>query len=160
MAERILALTTSSSGCERNWSTFEGIHTKKRNRLDVDRLNNLVFVQFNSKLMNKRKRLMDKKANIDVLLASNGDASNAQGWMVDDGDEEVEPGTRLTWQLVDEATGADEMTQPRRSTRVTRDLGEEFESEDEQVEEDNFEFEADGEQVLERYGEEHHDFIT
>ncbi|KAL5799447.1 hypothetical protein ACOSQ3_032529 [Xanthoceras sorbifolium] len=160
MAERILALTTSASGCERNWSTFEGIHTKKRNKLDVDRLNNLVFVQFNSKLMNKRKRLMDKKANIDVLLASNGDASNAQGWMVDDGDEEVEPGTGLTWQLVDEATGADEMTQPRRSTRVTRDLGEEFESEDKQVEEDNFEFEADGEQVLERYGEEHHDFNT
>ncbi|KAL5852337.1 hypothetical protein ACOSQ3_007455 [Xanthoceras sorbifolium] len=52
------------------------IHTKKRNRLDVDRLNNLVFVQFNSKLMNKRKRLMDKEANIDVLLASNGDACN------------------------------------------------------------------------------------
>ncbi|KAL5830063.1 hypothetical protein ACOSQ3_019531 [Xanthoceras sorbifolium] len=152
-AERILALTTSSSWCERNWSTFEGIHTKKRNRLDVDRLNN-------TKLMNKWKRLIDKEANIDVLLASNGDASNAQGWIVDDGDEEVELGTGLTWQLVDEATGADEMTQPRSSTSTTRDLGEEFESEDEQVEEDNFEFEADGEQVLERYGEEHDDFDT
>ncbi|KAL5762987.1 hypothetical protein ACOSP7_019251 [Xanthoceras sorbifolium] len=110
--------------------------------------------------MNKWKRLIDKEANIDVLLASNGDASNAQGWIVDDGDEEVELGTGLTWQLVDEATGADEMTQPRSSTSTTRDLGEEFESEDEQVEEDNFEFEADGEQVLERYGEEHDDFDT
>lgn len=28
-AVRILSLTTSSSGCERNWSTFEGVHTKK-----------------------------------------------------------------------------------------------------------------------------------
>ncbi|CAH9099577.1 unnamed protein product, partial [Cuscuta epithymum] len=37
MAKRILGLTTSSSGCERNWSTFEGIHTKKRNRLDTTR---------------------------------------------------------------------------------------------------------------------------
>nr|GEY31252.1 hypothetical protein [Tanacetum cinerariifolium] len=34
MAIKILSLTTSSSGCERNWSAFEGIHTKKRNRLD------------------------------------------------------------------------------------------------------------------------------
>lgn len=25
MAKRILSLTTSSSGCERNWSTFEGV---------------------------------------------------------------------------------------------------------------------------------------
>ncbi|KAK2655644.1 hypothetical protein Ddye_008696 [Dipteronia dyeriana] len=105
MAQRILALTTSSSGCERNWSTFEVIHTKKRNRLDVDRLNNLVYVQFNSKLIHKYTRLMNKEVNIDVLLASDGDASNAQGWIVDDGDEEVEPGTGLTWQLVDEAIG-------------------------------------------------------
>ncbi|KAI9193995.1 hypothetical protein LWI28_002141 [Acer negundo] len=64
---------------------------------------------------------MDKEANIDVLLAIDGDASNAQGWIVDDGDEEVEP---------------------------------EFESEDELVEENNFEFESDEEEALERYGEE------
>ncbi|TXG65849.1 hypothetical protein EZV62_007124 [Acer yangbiense] len=53
-----------------------------------------------------------------------------------------------------EAIGADEMTQPRRSARIPRDLEEEFESEDELVEEDNFEFESDEEQVLEGYGEE------
>ncbi|KAL6129738.1 hypothetical protein ACLB2K_073087 [Fragaria x ananassa] len=56
MAKRILSLTTSSSSCERNWSTFEGIHTKKRNRLDTGRLNNLVYVQFNSKIINKKRR--------------------------------------------------------------------------------------------------------
>ena len=44
------------------------------------------------------------------------------------------------------------MIQPRRSARIPRDLEEEFESEDEPVEEDNFEFESDEEQVLERYG--------
>ncbi|GJY36907.1 hypothetical protein Tco_0422285 [Tanacetum coccineum] len=36
IAMRILALTSSSSGCERNWSTFEEIHTKKRNRLEAE----------------------------------------------------------------------------------------------------------------------------
>ncbi|CAI9777216.1 unnamed protein product [Fraxinus pennsylvanica] len=55
MAKRILGLTTSSSGCERNWSVFESVHTKKRNRLDVTRMNNLVYVQFNARLMNKRR---------------------------------------------------------------------------------------------------------
>ena len=63
------------------------IHTKKRNRLDVSRLNNLVYVQFNSRLLNKRKR--GKEKDVDVLLAS--DASKAQDWIIpglyDDEDE-------------------------------------------------------------------------
>ncbi|WOL10646.1 hypothetical protein Cni_G19405 [Canna indica] len=29
----VLSLTCSSSGCECNWSAFEMVHTKKRNRL-------------------------------------------------------------------------------------------------------------------------------
>ncbi|TXG61020.1 hypothetical protein EZV62_012383 [Acer yangbiense] len=62
-----------------------------------------------------------------------------------------------------EAIGADEMTQPRRSARVQRPkrtLEEEFESEDEPVEEDDFEFESDKEQVLETYGEEQEELDT
>ncbi|MQL72943.1 hypothetical protein Taro_005297, partial [Colocasia esculenta] len=38
VAMRVLSQTTSSSPCERNWSTFSLIHTKIRNRLGVDRL--------------------------------------------------------------------------------------------------------------------------
>ncbi|CAN1821578.1 hypothetical protein LINPERHAP1_LOCUS29571 [Linum perenne] len=33
IAIRLLSQTSSSSGCERNWSVFERIHTKRRNRL-------------------------------------------------------------------------------------------------------------------------------
>ncbi|XP_022681359.1 uncharacterized protein LOC111256859 [Setaria italica] len=33
MAIRILSLTCSSSTCERNWSAFESVHSKKRTRL-------------------------------------------------------------------------------------------------------------------------------
>ncbi|CAL8106744.1 unnamed protein product [Prunus armeniaca] len=40
-AIRALSLTCSESGCERNWSTFEQIHTKKRNRLEHQKLNAL-----------------------------------------------------------------------------------------------------------------------
>lgn len=84
MAMKILSLTTSFSGCERNWSTFEGIHTKKRNRLDATRMRDLVYVQFNSKLLNKKKK--DKH---DVLLAD--DASMAQAWIAGvDEDDDVE----------------------------------------------------------------------
>lgn len=72
MAKRILGLTTSLSGCERNWSSFEGIHTKKRNRLNTTRMNNLVYVQFNARLANKKRR----KGKIETILA--GDAIDAQ----------------------------------------------------------------------------------
>ncbi|KAK2642123.1 hypothetical protein Ddye_023886 [Dipteronia dyeriana] len=124
IAKMILSLTTSSSGCKRNWSTFEGIHTKKRNRLDMNRLNNLVYVQFNSRLMDKRKIMTDNK--VDILLAN--DASNAQGWIVDDGDDEIEP-----------SSGLDDGDM--------RDLENDFQSDNEAVEE-NVEFESDDDIVF------------
>ncbi|CAN1729824.1 hypothetical protein LINPERHAP1_LOCUS735 [Linum perenne] len=44
IAIKLLSQTASSSGCERNWSVFERIHTKRRNRLEHKRLSDLVFV--------------------------------------------------------------------------------------------------------------------
>ncbi|MQL76561.1 hypothetical protein Taro_008954 [Colocasia esculenta] len=44
VAVKILSQTSSSSGCERNWSTFALIHTKVRNRLSYRRLDNLVYM--------------------------------------------------------------------------------------------------------------------
>eukprot|EP00253_Pinus_taeda_P014881 PITA_14881 len=46
-AIRVLSQTCSASGCERNSSVFERIHTKKRNCLEQKWLNDLVFVQYN-----------------------------------------------------------------------------------------------------------------
>ncbi|XLU98683.1 hypothetical protein S245_013023, partial [Arachis hypogaea] len=42
-AIRVLSLTCSSSGCERNWSAFEMVHTKRRNRLHQKKMNDLVY---------------------------------------------------------------------------------------------------------------------
>ncbi|KAK2970929.1 hypothetical protein RJ640_026581, partial [Escallonia rubra] len=49
-AIRVLSQCTSATGCERNWSAFEFIHSKKRNRLEHKRLNDLIFVRYNLKL--------------------------------------------------------------------------------------------------------------
>ncbi|XP_019238206.1 PREDICTED: uncharacterized protein LOC109218307 isoform X2 [Nicotiana attenuata] len=57
-AIRVLSFSCSSSGCERNWSTFESIHTKKRNRLEHHRLNALVYVRYNTRL---RERSIKRK---------------------------------------------------------------------------------------------------
>ncbi|MQM00533.1 hypothetical protein Taro_033265 [Colocasia esculenta] len=50
VAVKILSQTSSSSGCERNWSTFALIHTKLRNRLSYRHLDQLVYVHYNMRL--------------------------------------------------------------------------------------------------------------
>ncbi|KAH9612281.1 hypothetical protein KSS87_003288 [Heliosperma pusillum] len=55
-AKRILSLTCSSSGCERNWSAFEMVHTKKRNRLHQQKMNDLVFLMYNLRLLRKKQK--------------------------------------------------------------------------------------------------------
>ncbi|XP_056865143.1 uncharacterized protein LOC108836353 isoform X2 [Raphanus sativus] len=85
LATRILALTSSSSGCERNWSSFEGIHTKRRNRLDVNRLNSLVYVHFNARLLNKQKKIREK--NADVIF-DDGNEDTVEDWLVEHVEEQ------------------------------------------------------------------------
>ncbi|XP_070682491.1 uncharacterized protein [Malus domestica] len=155
MAIKILSLTTSSSGCERNWSSFEGIHIKKRNRLDTTRLNNLVYVQFNARIMNKKKRENEKK--VDILLAS--EASMAQGWIVEGGDEELELGSGIG-----ETSEVGSSLEPRGSSKnvEVRELHEEDfisdeDTEEEEGDDEEIEFESDTERVLEGYGEEEFD---
>ncbi|XP_047095864.1 uncharacterized protein LOC124708221 [Lolium rigidum] len=147
MALRIVNLTTSSSGCERNWSVFEQVDAKRRNKLDVRRRDNLVYIQFNGRMMDKRKKY---SSSCDVLLGD--DASTAQDWIVEGAyaEDEVDPATGLNDTIIDEAMGIE----PRRSARV-RELHEveEFVSDDESEHdvamEDDIEFESDDDGVIE-----------
>ncbi|KAJ9544512.1 hypothetical protein OSB04_024219 [Centaurea solstitialis] len=132
IATRILSLTTSSSGCERNWSTFEG-----RNRLETTKVNNLVFVQFNANLMEKNQKR--KERQFEVLLSPDA----------------IESG--LPWETISEAIGADDVLRPRRSARARELSEEEFSSESEEEDEANeemeVEYESDGVEIIEQYGE-------
>ncbi|KAL0319669.1 UNVERIFIED_CONTAM: hypothetical protein Sradi_5228400 [Sesamum radiatum] len=80
-----LALETSKNtqpGCERNWSVFERIHTKKRNRLEHQRLNDLVYVHYNLKL---KDRWFMKVESYDPIDYESIDKINF--WIVDDEEE-------------------------------------------------------------------------
>ncbi|KAK9051136.1 hypothetical protein SSX86_027762 [Deinandra increscens subsp. villosa] len=155
IAMRILSLTSSSSGCERNWSTFEAVHTKKRNRLEAAKLNNLVYVQFNANLIEKNNKR--KPRGREVLLGN--DASEAQEWIVDGDVDEFEnefaPG--VSYGLINEAMGGDEHLAPRKSARLRELFEDEFESEHE---EEDQECESDdglqrGEQYAQNIDEPH-----
>ncbi|CAA0806283.1 Unknown protein [Striga hermonthica] len=112
----------AAKGCEVNGAKFD-----------------LVYVQFNSRLLNKCKWGSEN----DVLLAN--EASKAQEWII--------PGL-----VEDEDEGVDGL-EVEDDTSIVRELEEEdFEfEEEEQVNENDINFESDEERVLENYGEEEED---
>ncbi|KAL6508662.1 hypothetical protein OROGR_023373 [Orobanche gracilis] len=87
-AKRVVGLCCSSSGCERNWSTFEFIHTKKRNRLEHQRLNDLVYIQYNRKIATRFQKRREDGKNFDPLLLDDFQWDNEwlNGEVVDPGD--------------------------------------------------------------------------
>eukprot|EP00253_Pinus_taeda_P005938 PITA_05938 len=86
-AIRILIQTCSASGCERNCSVFERIHTKKRNCLDQKRLNDLVYVQYNLRL--RRNHLLNKRPDSDPIVLEDIDPTS--DWVVESFPAEFDP---------------------------------------------------------------------
>ncbi|KAL6587898.1 hypothetical protein OROMI_000876 [Orobanche minor] len=86
-AIQVLSLTCSASGCERNWST--SIHTKKRNRLEHQRLNALLYVKCNFKL---RERSIKKRDKIDSIVVDEIDSDDE--WITGKEDPVLPEGSR------------------------------------------------------------------
>ncbi|XP_021980510.1 uncharacterized protein LOC110876654 [Helianthus annuus] len=81
----VLSQTCSASPCERNWSTFDNnLHSKKRNCLLQQKLNDLVFIQYNTRL---QRRLNSLKANrsLDPILLR--DVEENDDWLTPTQDE-------------------------------------------------------------------------
>ena len=58
-AIKVLSQPCNASGCECNWSVFEHIHSKKRNRLEHERLEKLVFIYYNLRMLTKQMQPKD-----------------------------------------------------------------------------------------------------
>ncbi|KAL0906334.1 hypothetical protein M5K25_024821 [Dendrobium thyrsiflorum] len=81
-AIRVLGLTCSSSGCERNWSTYSQVQTKRRNRLSTLRMNSLVYIMHNKRLRDRRLRNKGLKDDEDPLVCE--DVASDNEWFIDD----------------------------------------------------------------------------
>ncbi|KAH1225188.1 hypothetical protein GmHk_11G032151 [Glycine max] len=112
LAIKILSLTCSVSGCERNWSVFEQIHSKNRNRLEHKRLHDLVFVKYNQQL----KQRYNARDEIDPISLNDIDVCNE--WLVGEMDQDddndagndlvFEDDDALNWTTVYEASRVEE----------------------------------------------------
>ncbi|KAH1077183.1 hypothetical protein GLYMA_19G102600v4 [Glycine max] len=109
LAIKILSLTCSASGCERNWSVFI---PKKRNRLEHKRLHDLVFVKYNQQL----KQRYNARDEIDPISVNDIDVCNE--WLVGEMDQDDDNDARndlvfedddaLNWATVYQASGVGE----------------------------------------------------
>ncbi|XP_043702361.1 uncharacterized protein LOC122652633 isoform X2 [Telopea speciosissima] len=116
VALRILGLCCSSSCCELNWRTFEFIHTKKNNILELQPLNDLVYVQYNRRLQERSRERRKQCRNFDPLQLDELDWSSE--WMVGQSKEDlVHPQDDLTWGDVDRAIGASTSVEGRNQPR-------------------------------------------
>ncbi|CAN6305466.1 unnamed protein product [Urochloa humidicola] len=80
LALRVLSQTCSASGCERSWSYFEHVHSKKRNRLEHQRLNDIVYVHSNLRLQ-QRSKLSTR--NYDPIMLEEI-ANGNEAWILED----------------------------------------------------------------------------
>ncbi|RVW65946.1 hypothetical protein CK203_007238 [Vitis vinifera] len=103
-AMKVLNLTCSASGCERNWSIFENVRSS--------RLNDLVYIKYNRAL----KRRYNERNTIDPISLKDIDDSNE--WLIGRMEDEDSHGgaqddfvfddDNLTWGDVARAAGAEE----------------------------------------------------
>ncbi|KAF5810448.1 putative HAT dimerization domain, ribonuclease H-like superfamily [Helianthus annuus] len=89
-AIKVLGLTCSASACERNWSTFNQVHTKRRNRLTTERMNDLVYTMYNRKLKNKFIKKSTLKEGDDPLVVEN--VMSDDEWIADPSGDESDIG--------------------------------------------------------------------
>ncbi|GBG91935.1 hypothetical protein CBR_g54030 [Chara braunii] len=98
---RVMYMWTCSSPAERNWAVHEGVQTKKRNRLEFEKVAKLVEIS----------------ANVRLLSHQRAGRGFALPWTVDESLLDVEGGIgiRPSWKGTDESRTREEVEDQRRS---------------------------------------------
>ncbi|OVA16657.1 zinc finger protein [Macleaya cordata] len=100
IAIRILSQTCSSFGCQHNWSTYDQIHSKRRNRLARKRLNDLIYVHYNLRLKERQlRRKTDNSDSLDSFLLE----SLLDDWIVETENRSLEEDEEILYNEMEEA---------------------------------------------------------
>lgn len=87
VAIRILSQVCSTYSFHRQWSNFRQIHSEKRNKIDRETLNDLVYINYNLKL---GRQMNAKSSEVDLLQLDDIDMTSE--WV-----EENETATPTQW---------------------------------------------------------------
>ncbi|XP_030924837.1 uncharacterized protein LOC115951844 [Quercus lobata] len=97
-AIRVLSQCCSATGCERAWSTFEFVHSKRRNRLEHKRLNDLVYVRYN--LLLRERNIRRTKDYLDPISLDNIDLM--EDWVVEESEFLLLTEEDVNWDSIEE----------------------------------------------------------
>lgn len=99
IATRVLSVAASSGSCERNWSAYDFIHTKRRNRLKASRARDLVYCFCNMRLLPRPQSIATRAAQIHTdgppklthdAIAEDKGSEDDDEWEIDDTMSDVE----------------------------------------------------------------------
>ncbi|CAI7905175.1 unnamed protein product [Closterium sp. NIES-54] len=89
LARRVLAQPVSASPCERGWSTWDSVHTARRNRLGSEKCRDLVYVAHNWNVVRKWSR--DSVAGRAIVSGNIPEAPIPEGYNApEEGEDEKE----------------------------------------------------------------------
>ncbi|GJW83477.1 hypothetical protein Tco_0156622 [Tanacetum coccineum] len=123
----VLSQTCSASPCERNWSAFINLHSKKRNCLLQQKLNDLVFIQYNTRLRRRFESIKTNKSLDPILLR---DVEENDEWTIPTENELqdfVNASDDLLWSDVREAMGGNVDIRPSTRSKRERYIGDDDE---------------------------------
>ncbi|GBG59431.1 hypothetical protein CBR_g38456 [Chara braunii] len=86
----VLSMWTTASPCEMNWSTFDLVHSKRRNLLSPENLEMLVFIHWNKKLLRMSKAKMGFVNTEQLEWETPEDDAPFDGFMRDGGYDPAE----------------------------------------------------------------------
>ncbi|GAB2265118.1 hypothetical protein Dimus_037802 [Dionaea muscipula] len=90
VAVRILSQVCSTSSFDKQWSTFQQMHSEKRNKIDKEALSNLVYVSYNLRLASARPVMKKSSLDVDPILLDDIDMTSE--WV-----EEIENPSPTQW---------------------------------------------------------------
>ncbi|XP_073008969.1 uncharacterized protein [Typha latifolia] len=106
LALRLLGQPCSSSGCERNWSTYSFIHSLKRNKITPQRAEDLVYVHTNFRLLSRMfPNYLREETKMWDVGGDSYDSFNSAG-MLEFADLSIDELNLETIMLVDEGNEA------------------------------------------------------
>ncbi|GBG91818.1 hypothetical protein CBR_g53709 [Chara braunii] len=83
IAIKVLSMRTTTSPCERNWSTFDPVHTKRRNLLSPNNLQILAFIHWNKKVLHMSRVKMGFVNTERIVWETPKDEAPFDGFMRD-----------------------------------------------------------------------------
>jgi hypothetical protein len=89
LAHKVCAQVTTASACERNWSAYDHVVSRKRNKLDPARAEKLVFVFLNLRVV-YRSRDMDLSKKYEAACEAIFSDSDSEPESSSEGLEEEE----------------------------------------------------------------------